>query len=533
MYIMKHLFRLFCISAILAGCSGTNNRWYSESDKSAVSVPSQLQYGTFGANMYGTDEYSHTIAVLLPTSGPNGNIGKSIRPAIEAAVMQYGTDGTRVMFYDTGTGDVGETIRSALASNPRVIIGPVFAENAKILRDMKPSDIPALSFTSDVSAVGNGVFSMSLLPTNTTEATIQEMRAHGSDKFIIIAPNTTSGRTMAGAAKSMTGTYNIRNTGVFYYNERDTESIKSTAMSATMYTARNAANTRAKEILSGILNQESLSPTERANIARQLENIKRTDTLGELPYDSILFLGNGDDTKSMVSFLRYYGLGTRDAQFYGTPLWESGDTASDIAMTGALFATLPEIPTNFSETYNGATGTNPSRMAAIGYDTTILALGAARANDNAVSYLMNQSGYVGINGLFRLRPSGANERALQIIRLNGDGTTTTVKTPAAAFTLPIYSTSANYISPAEPMPLATNGVNPMNYIKIPERFTGKYRAKTYGANYAATNATDSSLPTVTVLPQDNNDFTITAEGYSPVALESVNRTYLDSIEISE
>ena len=534
MHIIKQLLRLICVSAILAGCSGKSNRWYTEYDHATVSAPSQLQYGSFSAGMYGTDS-TESIAVLLPTSGPNGNIGKSIRPAIEAAAMQFAGNGTRIDFYDTGAGDVTQTIRTAIASNPGVIIGPVFAQNARILRDIKPADMPALAFTSDISAVGDGVFSMSLVPTNTIEATIQEMRARGSSEFIIIAPDNVSGRTMAGTAKSMTGTYNIKNTGVFYYNERDTESIKSTAMAATMYTARNAANTRAKEILSDILNKESLSASERTSIARQLENINRTDTLGKLPYDSVLFLGTGDDTKSLVSFMRYYGLGTRDAGFYGTPLWEDGDISSDVAMTGALFATLPEIPTEFSNIYETATGTAPTRMAAIAYDTTILALGAIRAKDNTASYLMNQSGYIGINGLFRLRPNGSNERALQIVQLNGDGTTTPVKTPVTAFTIPIYTTATNYITPAESMPLVRNGVNPIDYINIPERFHNKYRSKTYGSNHTVTtNAnTDSAFSSVTVLPNNTNEFSITAEDYAPVPLENVSRTYIDSVEVSQ
>lgn len=534
MYIIKNILRFVCISAILTGCSGTHNRWYTEYDKASVSTPASLQYGSFSSGMYGTDS-TQSIAVLLPTSGPNANIGKSIRPAIEAAAMQFASNGTRMDFYDTGSGDVTQTIRTAVASNPGVIIGPVFAQNARILRDIKPADMPALAFTSDISAVGDGVFSMSLVPTNTIETTIQEIRARGGNQFIIIAPDNTSGRTMAGAAKSMTGTYNIKNTGVFYYNEHDTESIKSTAMAAAMYTARNAANTRAKEILSDILNHENLSATERSNISKQLENISRTDTLGALPYDSILFLGSGDDTKSLVSFLRYYGLGTRDAGFYGTPLWEDGDISSDVAMTGAVFATLPEIPAEFSNIYEGATGTPALRMAAMGYDATILALGAIRAKDYAASYLMNQSGYIGINGLFRLRPSGSNERALQILRINGDGTTTTVKKAATNFTVPIYTTATNYISPAEPMALAGSGVNPLNYITIPERLRGKYRSKTYGANHSiATNAnTDSAFSSVTVLPANDNEFSITAENYNPVPLENVSRTYIDSVEISE
>lgn len=530
MHIITKLFRFLVLLPLLAGCGGGNSRWYSESENIPTGMPAELQYGTFTSGLYGTSD-AHTIAVLLPTSGPKAAVGKAILPAIEAAYMQFAPTELQMSFYDTGAEDVSRVIQTAVASNPEIIIGPVFAENAKILRDIKPSDIPALSFTSDTSAVGNGVFSMAVIPANTIETTLQEMNAMGANSFIILAPNNSSGRLMAGAARQISDVYNIDTVGVFYYNEHDTESIKVSAMDAAMYTARNAANTRAKEILSGILNHENLSPTEKSSLSRQLERINRTDTLGKLPYDSVLFLGNADDTKSLASFLRYYGLGVRDAQFYGTPMWEDSNIASDLTMTGAVFATLPDIPDNFVGVYESATNGKPSRMAAIGYDAIILAIGAVYSQNGVASYLMSPAGYVGSNGLFRLRPNGLNERALQIVRLNGDGTTTIAKTPAAAFTIPIYKTNEVNISPADEMSLVAPGVNPMDYINIPERFRGKYRAKTYTATKSS-NST-AAFQTVTILPKNDDDVSITADNYKPVPLESVSRTYIDSVEISE
>jgi outer membrane PBP1 activator LpoA protein len=529
MHIITRLLSFLTLVPLLVGCGG-GNRWSADYDDAPVGMPAELQYGSFSAGLYGTSD-THTIAVLLPTSGPKAAIGKTILPAIEAAYMQFAPSELQMTFYDTGTDDVSNVIQTAVASNPEVIIGPVFDENTKVLRDIKPTSIPALSFTSDTSAVGDGVFSMAVMPSNTIEAILQEMNAMGGHKFIILAPNTPSGQVMAGAAKSISNEYDIETAGIFYYNERDTESIKTTAMDAAMYTARNAANTRAKEILSAILNHENLSPIEKSSMARQLERINRTDTLGTLPYDSVLFLGNADDTKSLASFLRYYGLGVRDAQFYGTPMWEDSNIASDITMTGAVFATLPEISPNFANLYESATGTKASRMAAIGYDATILAIGATYSANGVASYLMMPGGYLGTTGLFRLRPNGLNERALQIERLNGDGTATVAKTPVAAFTLPIYKTSNVYISPANEMSLNSPGVNPMDYITIPERFKGKYRSKTYYATKSTVN--NSALEPATVLPKNEDSFTITADGYKPVPLENVSRTYIDSVEVSE
>ena len=38
--------------------------------------------------------------------------------------------------------------------------------------------------------------------------------------------------------------------------------------------------------------------------------------------------------------------------------------------------------------------------------------------------------------------------------------------------------------------------------------------------------------TITILPEDDSDAFISAE-FQPVALENVNRTYIDSVEIEE
>ena len=536
MHIIKQIFGLTCLAVLLSSCHGNkgSSAWRSEYTDVPVTAPTQLQYGTYSLGMYGGEsDASHSIAVLIPTSGANAKIGKSIRLGVEAATMQFAPDGLQVRFFDTGTGDTNETIERALASNPEIIIGPVFADNARLLRDKKPSTIPALSFTSDVSAVGDGVISMAVMPTNVVESAIAEMSANGAKNFIVIAPNNTSGPVMAGAANAIADFYNLGNVGIFYYNERDTDSIKSAALSASMYNARNAANTRAKEILSAIINHESLSGSEKYSLARQLDNLNKVDTLGDLPYDSILFLGDGNDTKSVASFLRYYGVGARDVKFYGTPLWEDSDIASDLTMMGSVYATLPDIPENFRNTYSIATGTYPTRMSTIGYESTMLAIGTLYSHDDIRAHLMSPSGYTGINGLFRLHTDGTNERALRIMRLNGDGTTSVARTEPAAFTVPIYRTGGTYMSAVENMPLYSDGVNPMDYIKIPERFRGKYNAKTYGVNHSEEPKTfEPIFHTSTILPINDSE-SITSEDYQPVPLDNISRTYIDSVEITE
>ena len=536
-----HMNKIFGFLAMLfiAGCAGDASHqadWFSEYGTLETGTPIQMQYGspdmqpgTPSDNLVGAPV--HRMAVLLPLTGDNATTGNAIRTSIETAVLQNAPQNLSVAFYDTAADDAS-AMNDALMGNPEIIVGPIFSTDAHTLRNIKPETLPVLSFTSDATAVGDGVMSMALMPTNSTEAIVREMQTDGITNFIILAPDTSSGHLMAGTAVGAAEIYGMQINGIFYYTENDTESIKNTAISASMNAARTAANTRAKTVLSDILTSERLTAIEKSSLTIQLDKISKSDTLGKLPYNAILFLGNGNDTETLASFLRYYGVNARDARFYGTPLWDGSDITTDITMSGAKYATLPEMPASFSALYERMAGTIPNRMAGFGYDAANMAIGMIYSPKSDAAYLLDPSGYIGVNGLVRLKPTGENERGLRIVQLMGDGTVQTVRNAPTNFMTPIYNLEQRKIKPAASMELETTGIDPDDYINIPQRLRDKYASETYGAHI--TMPTPAPIPenTITILPEDDSDIIISPD-FEPVALESVNRTYIDSVEIEE
>ena len=534
--------RIFGILAILtiAGCAETTQTtdWYSEYGTLETGTPVVMQYGspdlqpgTPSDNLLGAPV--HRMAVMLPLTGDAALSGRAIRTSIEAAVLQSAPQNLSVAFYDTAE-NLTATIIDVLSTEPSVIVGPLFADDARALRNAKSPDIPVLSFTSDATALGDGVMTMALMPTNSTEAIVQEMYSDGIQGFIIVAPDTQSGKLMAGTATTAADMYNIPVTGVFYYTENNTESIKNTARDASMNTARSAANTRAREILSDILTTERLTAIEKSSLTIQLERMSKRDTLGKVPYNAVLFLGNGNDTESMASFLRYYGVAASDARFYGTALWDGSDIVNDITMIGAKYATLPDMAPSFVNLYERISGTSPNRLTGFGYDAANMAMGMIYSTKSNAAYLLDPSGYAGVSGLYRLEPTGENERALQIVQLTGDGTTKIVRNAAQNFLTPIYNLEQNKIRPADAMDLETPGVNPNDYINIPARLREKYESETYGTHITTQPVIfPHDVETITILPEDDRDVVITSPDFQPVNLESINRTYIDSVEIEE
>ena len=525
---------LILLSLFLASC-GTNQ--VTKPVSVATSNPTDIG-SLYSSSVYGYDDAgpNANIAVLLPMTGATKNVGNDIKTSIETAFLRKPHENIRVSFYDL-SGDKSRrdmVIRDAVNTNPDIIIGPLFAEDVNTLRNMKQSKTPAISFTSDVSALGNNVITMNLIPTQSIETIVKQMQLDGAKNMLVLAPNDNSGKLMANTATKISKAFNLPINGLFYYESNNSDSIKDVAMRASMYNTRSAANTRAREVLSDILNHESSDAATRSNLRGQLERLSRTETLGTLPYDSILFLGSGEDAKTIASFLRYYGVGNRDAAFYGTTLWHGADIANDFTLAGAKYATLPPVSDNFIALYNMVGGHDPDFLAAFGYDAANLSLGMLYTNKTTDAYLFDPSGYIGTTGMFRVQPSGESERALRIMQLDGSGNVNEIKGAPTNFLVPLYSVNSSDLKTVPEKELNTRGINPGDYITIPERLRSKakYRTKTIGANYVADTET-VNIGTPIQIYDDEDGEHITNEEFEPVKIEHVSRKYIDSVEIEE
>lgn len=528
---MNRFFTRIIATLILAGCAGTDTKhdWGADVMDGSVGTPVQMQYGSYYSTFDSADT-QHNIAVLLPMTGQNASAGREIRNAMELALLQHSLSQLHVNFYDTAN-DPATAINTALSTNPEIIVGPLFSADAQILRTTKPDYMPAISFTSDANAVGDGVMTVALMPTNSIELIVREMFYDGTQDFIIMAPNTDSGKIMAGTAKRAAEIYGPRVSGIFYYNERDNDNLKEIALSASMNTARTAANKRARTVLSDILTNETLNGIEKSKLYYQLDKISKSDTLGTLPYSAVLFLGGVDDTKTLGSFLRYYGADSKNVRFYGTALLDGTDITADYTMMGTKYAALPEQNQTFVNLYQQTYDATPSRLATFGFDAANIAMGTVYSNKSPAAYLLDPSGYAGMDGIVRLKPNGDSERGLRIVQVNGSGTPVLIRNAPENFINPIYNIEQRHIKPADAMELQTRGINPNDFIKIPDRLKSKYKSQTYG-----TNMTELVQPkpqnSITVITS-GDDTTITDADYQPVQFESINKKMIDAVEINE
>ncbi|MGI5845742.1 MAG: penicillin-binding protein activator [Alphaproteobacteria bacterium] len=467
------------------------------------------------------------IAVLLPES----NWGESIKTSIQMAFIQSKSNDINVRFTDLSgsSEEKSQQIKSALLNKPDLIIGPIFSEEVEILRQQINSNIPVLSFSSDTNVLGNGILTMSLIPTQSVETIVRHIITDGKKEIMIITPDNKTGYIMGNAALDAANIYGLDVAGFYYYKPGNMENMKNVSENMAMFNARNNANTRAKEILSDILNKQIISESDKIYVNELLENRKKSDTIGDVPYDAILFLGNASDSKALGSFMRYFDVPAKKVKFYGTAMWDNSEMFRDITMSGASFAAMPAISPEFTNAYRTITDKEPERISTMGYDAAMLAKKALLSGRNVSEFLSDPSGFRGLDGLMRLQANGISERALQIMVLDGSGTPKIIKTSATNFIKPLYQiTKQNNNKPNEIKISA--GINPMYYLQLPESVRGKYSAKTYRENEYIKSKIEIKSEEITILPEDSSEPIIDPD-FQPIELNQVNRTMVDEIEI--
>ena len=120
------------------------------------------------------------------------------------------------------------------------------------------------------------------------------------------------------------------------------------------------------------------------------------------------------------------GVDIKRVQLLGTGLWGDDTRISSEKLVDGGWYPSPEQTgfRNFSGRYRARYGQDPVRTATLAYDA--VALVAALVKTQGMQrfieqVLTNPSGFAGIDGVFRFRPEGTNERGLAVLRVTPSG----------------------------------------------------------------------------------------------------------------
>jgi ABC-type branched-subunit amino acid transport system substrate-binding protein len=337
-------------------------------------------------NVLPTDTARHRVALLVPMSGENAAVGRSIANAATMALLDTNAQNLRMTTYDTGT-NPGGAAATAIRDGNKLILGPLLREDvAGVLSQARPAKVPVVTFSNDTSVAEPDVFVMGHVPEQSIDRTVRYARAQGVRRFAALAPNGDYGnRAVAALQQSVTaagGTY----AGAERYDRGNTSII-------------SAAN--------------------------------RLKAKGG--YDAVLI---PDSVRVAASGATTLAAGAAKPRILGTELW-SGETAlaSSVPLRGAWFSAVSDARyRQFVTSYQARFGEQPYRIATLGYDAVLLTLRIARDWQPGRNFPLNRivapDGFLGLDGPFRFRANGVGERMMEV-RVVGNGAVT-VADPAPA-----------------------------------------------------------------------------------------------------
>lgn len=332
----------------------------------------------------------HRVALLLPVTGPDADVGQSIANATALALADTKVTNIRMVTYDTGLGVAAATQR-AIADGNKLILGPLRGDNViEVAQIARPAGVPIISFSNDVGVAGPNVFLLGHLPNQAIERVVLYAKSKGMNRFAgVVASNV--------------------------YGQR---------AQSNLTTAVRAAG----GILVGI--QETNGTAASAEAAA-----RRLSQMGAI--DAILVADSGRAAITTVPALRRGGL--RAAKVLGTDLWNiEGTLAGSPPIYGAWFASVSDtLYTQYAAKYRARFGKAPLRLSSLGYDSVLLVARVARdwqpGTRFPVAQLTDPQGFIGVDGAFRFNPNGLTDRMLEVQEVQA-GKFVTVSAAPSQFT---------------------------------------------------------------------------------------------------
>ncbi|MCE7795903.1 penicillin-binding protein activator [Sphingobium sufflavum] len=320
-----------------------------------------------------TDTQRHRVALLVPLSGTNAGVGRSIANATTMALFDTRTEQVRITTYDTAAaGGVAAATRRALAEGNRLILGPLTAEDVRAAAPLtRQAGVPMLSFSNDASVSAPGTYLMGYIPAQAVERVVGYARERGVTDFAALVPK-----------------------GV--YGER--------AGNAFLNAVRGKGGT--------VVALESFDRSPGAVAAA----VKRLSAASS--YDALLIADIGRVAVQVAPLVRAGG-GAK-ARLLGTELWNTDQSIlGNPAMKGAWFASVSDgLYRQFSTKYRARYQAAPYRLASLGYDAVLLTVRIAQdwkvGTPFPASRLNDREGFAGLDGAFRFGDTGVAERALEV-----------------------------------------------------------------------------------------------------------------------
>ena len=325
------------------------------------------------------------IGLVLPLTA-QGNAGlaaQSMKNAAEMSLAEFKANNVQLLVKDDGGSPQGarNAAEQAIAEGAEIIVGPLFAQSVSAVGQVARSrNIPVIAFSTDASVAARGVYLLSFLPETDVRRIVAYAASRGKRSFAALMPDNAYGTVVEAAFQQEVA----RHGGRVVVLEKYPHDASRTAEAVRRV----------------------------AQAANQIDSIFIPDSPDSVPQVAQALAANGVDLKRV--------------QLLGTGLWGDDTRISSEKLLDGGWYPSPEQTgfRNFSGRYRARYGQDPVRTATLAYDAVALVAALVKTQGMqrfSEQVLTNPSGFAGIDGVFRFRPEGTNERGLAVLRVTPSG----------------------------------------------------------------------------------------------------------------
>ena len=354
------------------------------------------------------------VALLLPLSGANGELGTEMLNAAQMALFDFADAKFELVFHDTkGTPEgAAEAATLAVGDGASLILGPLLSASVKAVSGTaRAVGVNVVAFSSDRSVAGGGVYTMGFLPSAEVERVVSFAQSRGIRRFAAFAPNNQYGTTVVEALRRVAAANGATVNRVGFYAP-DAGDFTGPVKRLANYVARRQA----------LLDERAALEKKGGEVAeRSLRRLENLQTRGDLPFDALLVAEGGKRLQAIAALLPFYDVDPAKVRMLGTGQWDVKGIGAEPALVGGWYAApSPDARSGFEKQYRAAYGRTPPRLATLAYDATALAAVLARTEggpDFSAATLTTASGFYGRDGIFRFVGSGVAERGLAVLEV--------------------------------------------------------------------------------------------------------------------
>jgi ABC-type branched-subunit amino acid transport system substrate-binding protein len=324
------------------------------------------------------------VGLLLPLSAPGnaGLAGQSMRNAAELALAEFNNPNIQLLVKDdAGTAQgAQQATQEALDQGAEIILGPLFAHSVtQAAQVARARNVPVIAFSTDSNVAGRGVYLLSFLPESDVDRIVEYAISQGRRSFVAMVPDNAYGAVVEAEFKQVVSRKGGRVVALERY------------------------------------------PAQGGNMGDSAKLIAQAAA-----HADVLFLPDaGDGAVSAVQALAAAGLNLKRLQVIGTGLWDDPRIFAEPSVAGGWYPAPDSAGFRaFATRYRARFNQDPVRTATLAYDAVALVAALVKtqgARRFAPDTLTNPSGFAGIDGVFRFRPDGTNQRGLAVLRVTPSG----------------------------------------------------------------------------------------------------------------